>query len=453
MTVTDTGIDARGAGSMPWRVGIVGGGASGALVAARLLREADAPLEIVIFEPREELAKGVAYETPDPLHLLNVPACNMSALVEDPDHFRRWAQCGATDFATRTLYGEYLQALLRESEAASEVTMRHARGAVTDIGVGAGLWVQTDDDVQEFDVLVLATGHNEPVVPAVLGGLPAARVVGNPWRPEGLDGIQDGDDVLVIGTGLTFVDVALTILNNAPTARVHAISRCGLLPQAHEDPWRPAHRAPDLPMQDVDPLAVLQYVRSFGDDWRRGIDSLRPITSALWQGMDEPTQESFVGHLARYWNAHRHRMAPGVAHAFDDLLSSGRVSLHRASVSAVDVEGERIRADLSNGTSLEVDHVVVCTGPSGDMTRNPLGRRLIGQGVAQPGPLAVGYLVDATTGALTAQSGEPEARILTIGPLRVGVLWESIAMPEVRVQAAGVANSILAMARAATALQ
>ena len=344
MTVTDTGIEARGAGSMPWRVGIVGGGASGALVAARLLREADTPLEIVVFEPRAELAKGVAYETPDSLHLLNVPACNMSALVEDPTTSVAGRSAAPPISPTRAQYGEYLQALLSESEteAAPGVTMRHARCAVTDIGVGAGPWVRTEDDVQEFDVVVLATGHNEPVVPAVLGGLPATRVVGNPWRPEGLDGIRDGDDVLVIGTGLTFVDVALTILNNAPTARVHAISRCGLLPQAHEDPWRPAHPAPDLPLQDVDPQAVLQYVRSFGEDWRRGIDSLRPMRLRPVAGHGRTDQGVLRGAPGPLLERAPAPHGAGVARAFDRPAVIGAVSLHQRARPTVDVEVDRI---------------------------------------------------------------------------------------------------------------
>lgn len=429
-----------------FRVGIVGGGASGALVAARLLRDATTPMEIVIFEPRAELALGVAYETPDPLHLLNVPARNMSALIEDGDHFRRWANCAPNDFVTRTLYGEYLQTLLSEAEAAAVtgVTMEHVQDAVTNVGASPRPWVTTSrPGMQEFDRIVLATGHDEPIVPAFLVGLPADQVTANPWQVGALDGIADGDDVLIIGTGLTFVDVALTILNRTPQARIHAISRSGLLPQAHEDPWRPAHPAPDLPVTEVDPRVVLDYVLSFGDDWRRGIDSLRSITASLWLGLSPAERESFVRHLARYWNVHRHRMAPEVARQFDAFLAAGQIELQEASVSAIAGTQDGLHVELSNGALLDVDHVVLCTGPSGDMTRNSLGRNVIQDGMAQPGPLGVGYLVDPVTGALITGVGEPCDEVLTIGPLRRGVLWESIAMPEIRIQAAEVSDSII----------
>ena len=434
-----------------YRVGIIGGGASGALVAARLLRDATTPMEIVIFEPRDELALGVAYETPDPLHLLNVPARNMSALVEDDDHFRRWANCAPNDFVTRTLYGEYLQALLHDAEAgaADGVTLTHVQDAVTNVGGSPRPWLTTTrPDTQNFDRIVIATGHDEPVLPAVLVGLPSERVTGNPWQVGALDGIADGDDVLIIGTGLTFVDVALTILNRTPQVRIHAISRSGLLPQAHEDPWRPAHPVPDLPVTEVDPRVVLDYVLSFGDDWRRGIDSLRSITASLWLGMSPDDRESFVRHLARYWNVHRHRMAPEVARQFDAFLVAGQIELQEASVSTIASTQDGLHVELSNGASLDVAHVVLCTGPSGDMSRNYLGRNLIQDGVAQPGPLGVGYLIDPLTGALITGTGESCDELLTLGPIRRGVLWESIAMPEVRVQAADVSRSILESAQA-----
>ena len=438
-----------------YRVGIIGGGAAGALVSARLLRDATMPMEIVIFEPRAELALGVAYETPDPLHLLNVPARNMSALVEDDDDFRRWAGCEPNDFATRTLYGEYLQALLHDAEAgaADGVTLTHVQDAVTNVGGSPRPWLTTSQPgMQGFDRIVVATGHDEPIQPVVLDGLPAECVTTNPWLPGGLDGIEDGDDVLVIGTGLTFVDVALTILNSSPGTRIHAISRHGLLPQAHEEPWRPAHPVPDLPVTDVDPRVVLDYVASFGDDWRRGIDSLRSITSSLWLGMSHAERESFVRHLARYWDVHRHRMAPAVARLFDGFLADGRITLHKASATSIVPGAERLQVDLSDGCTLAVDHVVLCTGPSGDMSRNALGRNLIEDGMAQLGPLGVGYLVDPVTGALITGTGIAREDIVTVGPLRRGVLWESIAMPEIRGQAAVVADGILRDARHAVAV-
>src|SRR5271163_750678 len=69
---------------------IVGGGASGSLVAIQLLKRAAWPSRIIVVEPRTELGAGIPYSTAYISHLLNVPAEGMSAFEDDPQHFLRW---------------------------------------------------------------------------------------------------------------------------------------------------------------------------------------------------------------------------------------------------------------------------------------------------------------------------------------------------------------------------
>lgn len=433
--------------SEPYRVGIVGGGASGGLLAAMLLRQATAPLRVTVFDPAPELARGVAYSTDDPLHLLNVPARNMSALVADPDHFRSWARCSDTDFVPRSRYGDYLQGVLRDAEQSAHpgVGLEHVRDTVVAVRPAALTHLTTSHGhTMAFDSVILATGHGAPQGPAVLGQVDPAAVITNPWNVGALDGIDTGDEVLVVGTGLTFVDVALSILDRSSTTRVHAISQHGLLPQAHETPWRPGHPAPELPDEDVDPRAVLRYVRSFGVDWRRGLDSLRPITPAIWLTMDESRRERFLRHLVRYWNTHRHRMAPEVARRLDQANAAGRITVHRASLADASSTAGRIRAVLSSGEVLTVDRVVVCTGPSADVRDCDLGRQMVSSGIARPGPFDVGFDCDPSSGALLDAEGNVSSSLFTIGPPRCGVVWESTAIPEIRVQADALSRTILA---------
>src|ERR1700679_3168910 len=105
------------------RIVIVGGGASGALMAAHLLRGRPPNLSVTIVEARAELGRGLAYATGNPSHLLNVRAANMSAFPDDPGHFARWlatrrdATAPAADpefpCVTRALYGRFLESLVR----------------------------------------------------------------------------------------------------------------------------------------------------------------------------------------------------------------------------------------------------------------------------------------------------------------------------------------------------
>jgi len=413
------------------------------------LRDTPSALEVVIFEKRVELGQGVAYSTPDPLHLLNVPACRMSAFPEDSRHFVDWAACNDDDFQPRFLYAEYLQFVLRQASFISSKKNRiiHVQQVVTNIGLSPNPWVVTcTGGYFDFDFIVLATGHDAPVVPRVIAeaDIDKTKVVNDPWDQQALKVIGDDETVLVVGSGLTFVDVALSLHTRAPATIVHATSRHGLMPQSHDDPRNDRPPAPTWDPKTISLDKILRYVKGFGSEWRSGVDSLRPVTPELWQSFDSETKERFAEHLCRYWDVHRHRTAPGVGLILDDLLTSKRVHVHQAEVVSVVDSARGLHVDLDSGQSIEADHIVVCTGPSGDVRNNSLGRLLVARGYAQPGPLNWGYLVDAGTGALINGKSHADHRLLAIGPLRKGVLGESTAIPEIRQQAADIARTIAA---------
>ncbi|NDC45852.1 MAG: FAD-dependent oxidoreductase, partial [Actinobacteria bacterium] len=188
-------------------VAVIGGGASGTLVATNLLRCATGPLEVVVIEPRQSLGRGVAYSTTDPHHLLNVRAKQMSAVVGDPDHFVRFCGCGRDDFAPRRLYATYLETLLDEARTSSKASLRHLVTRATRVVRSDGAWVITcaDGSTTRADVVVLATGNPAPTIPPWAEGLVGSpRFIADPWAPGALEGIGE-ETVVAIGTGLTFV--------------------------------------------------------------------------------------------------------------------------------------------------------------------------------------------------------------------------------------------------------
>ena len=69
---------------------IIGGGASGVLLAYQLLQRSTPDFRITLIEKRPEVGRGLAYHTGNPEHVLNVRVANMSALPDEPDHFWRW---------------------------------------------------------------------------------------------------------------------------------------------------------------------------------------------------------------------------------------------------------------------------------------------------------------------------------------------------------------------------
>ena len=450
-------VNSEGSGRST-RVAIVGGGAAGAFVAANLLRSGDPGLDVTIIEPRAELGLGVAYSTQDPWHRLNVPAISMSALPDDPDHFHRWAGIAPEAFARRVDYGRYLRTVLAEAVAASPVGLRHVRSVAERLDpAGAGVRVTlADGEDVEADAVVLATGVETPMVLPALEALAGdPRIIADPWPPGSLEDIEDGETVAIIGSSLTAVDVAGSILTRHPRARVVALSRNGDLPRPHEDPWRPRFPEPAFTIDEFrawdDPLEqALDRIRGSGTDWPRALDSIRPISQALWIGMDEPLRRSFVDRYRHVFDIHRHRVAAEIARDLDGWIREGRLVVLAAAMERVDRAPDgglrilaRPGAGASPGGTWDVDWIVVAVGPNTDPAANPLLGAAIRDGLLRPGPLGLSIDSDPVTCRVLGPNGQAGLPAYAIGALRRGVLWETLAIPEIREQSATIARELL----------
>lgn len=403
---------------------IVGGGAAGTLVAIHLARHACEAVHVTVVEPRPRLGEGVAYSTIDEAHLLNVAASGMSIYADDAEHFVHWAHCTPDDFVPRRRYAEYLRdELARQLDTHPDVTFRHVRlPAFAISSMPAAVDVVGERLVG--DAVVIALGNAAPTRPAWLDAVDTSRVVRDPWAHGALDRIADGSRVLCIGTGLTFVDVALTLTRR--DCRVTAISRHGMLPSAHA-PTGTSHVNPP-PLSS--PGQVARWLRQ-QPDWRAAFAALRPETQHIWRGLGDAGQRQFLRHARRHWDVHRHRMAPEVAAALQHRIADGSIEICRG-------DGREL------GVSDRFEFIVLCTGPDDNIagTQPPLAS-LVARGLARPGPHGMGIDTDADTGQLISASKSLIPDLYAIGPLRRGTLWESTAIPEIRTEAARLAALLL----------
>ena len=332
-------------------VAVVGAGFSGLLTALRLLLNPDGP-RVVLIEKGPRFGRGAAYATGNPDHLLNVRATNMSALVEQPNHFLDWlgaAGVAAPDrvFVTRDRYGQYLQSLLRETSAdraTGRLTLEHDE--VTSIAPDGERWRLSLAMGRNLpaDAVVLALGNLPPPPPPGLDPalLRSDRYVGDPWAWEGPTGWNDGE-VLILGTGLTAIDIALSVDAAQPQARMSAMSRHGLLPHVHGDASPTAHAgAPGGSPKDV----LAEVRRRAAEDWRGAVDSLRPHIQSIWRGWSVVERRRFLRHAAAWWNIHRHRMAPEVATRIQAISPGGASGRERWPHRAADVGGRRRRGGV-----------------------------------------------------------------------------------------------------------
>jgi uncharacterized NAD(P)/FAD-binding protein YdhS len=461
-----------GPGLVPGRgpvIAIIGGGASGTLTAIHLLRTAAArqyPMRIALIDRLGRHGLGEAYSTTSPAHFLNALTARMSGVAGDPDHLLRWAASAGLDgleFLPRQAFGRYLQDTLADAErrAAPLSRVTPVTSEVLGIRPGAGgrpVRLLLTDGSLEADLAILATGNRPPEPPVAFPDSPWC--IPNPWAPGALDAVRDGRPVVILGTGLTMLDVA-TAVTADPRTTVRAVSRHGMLPQVHRGLggppdafWLPALsdtggpvRLPELIWQ------VRSAMASRPNHWQDVVDAVRPHVPSLWRRLPDRDKRLFVRHVARYWEVHRHRMPPATARRLTELRCTGRLSVLRGRVSEItEVPGVRgagwlriqVEQDASV-TDLAAGWLINATGPGSDLTRtsDPLLRDLLGRGLGRPDPLLLG--LDASPdGALLDAAGTPSTTLFTLGPTLRGVRYETTAIPEIRDQAAALAALLTA---------
>jgi uncharacterized NAD(P)/FAD-binding protein YdhS len=465
-------------GARPQRVAIVGGGAAGTVAAAHLLRAPrEHRLEVELIDRNGSFGRGVAYGTADPLHLLNVPAVRMGAVAGHPEHFHEWLLAAGHDvaeeaFMSRGLYGDYLLGLLGEAERSCTDARLNRRGgevvgiAAAEDQASAGVeLVFADGERLEVDQVVLALGPlpgGDPIpVPEELKR--AGLYVADPWAPGALDGAREQGSVLIVGTGLTMVDVALSLCRDGGGPKVRAVSRHGLVPRRHRRDLTRLRRFP-VPLEDgrLEPVvaAVVDQicrVAKQGDDWRDVIDSMRPATPAIWKALQVEEKRRFLTELQRSWDVHRFRMAPDVADRLERLQRAGRIRFGADAITALETHEDKVRvwlrpAGRHDPDAVEVGRVINCTGAGCDLRRQapaPLAS-LLAADQARPDELGLGLDVD-DDGALLDSHGQASNRIFVVGALRKGVEWEAIGITEIRDHSAAVASQVLAAGERASA--
>ena len=284
-----------------------------------------------------------------------------------------------------------------------------------------------------------------------------AHYIANPWS-GGLAHIGKDDSVVLVGTGLTMVDVVLDLHSRGHRGKITAISRRGFMPLPHRDvaPYQAFLTPQSLPKTV---MALTRMVRrevaaaaAKGVDWRAVLDSMRPQTQALWRGLPVAERKRFLRHVRPYWEVHRHRVAQPVATEIEELrgtenlvVTAGRlqsVELGAAGVSLV------VKARGNEAVRrIEGTWLVNCSGPQLDYDRisDPLIRSLFDAGLARPDALSLGLDLGDDY-RLMSRDGVASDVLFALGPPIRGNLWETTAVPDIRKQCEAVARHLTSSA-------
>jgi uncharacterized NAD(P)/FAD-binding protein YdhS len=427
-------------------VAIIGGGYSGTILAAQLARRGIAS---AVVDGSGRAGKGVAYSTTEPAHLLNVRAEGMSAWAGEPDDFaERFESEGGhrRGFAQRRFFARYLRDIL--SEAVGSGNTRVVEATATAAVPSEAGWQTSLSDGEKLhsDALVLAIGNQEP---ERLGAFADARdrFIANPWGADAQTALaslaETAEPALIVGTGLTMVDLVLSLDATNYQGRIVALSRRGLIPRAHADADPAPVEREAVPSGSVRALWRWLRRRSAEVGWRAAVDALRAHSQALWQSLDTDEQGRFLRHARPWWDVHRHRIAPEVAATVARMVAEGRLEVVAGRIVAARETPEALEVEIRRRgrtatETLRFAFAFNCTGPLHSIarTRDPLLRSLIDAGCVREDQLGIGIAVDEQS---RAEGGE---RLWALGPLTKGRYWEIIAVPDIREQAAAVADDI-----------
>lgn len=444
---------------------IIGGGFSGCLTAIHLLNQSK-DIRVVLLNSIHPVLLGIAYNTSQAEHLLNVPAAKMSVFPNEPLHFVNWLTKQA-DYSTltttelekqyvpRILYGSYLK------ETLSPLLLDDRLNIVNAMAQGIEKFNESykitldNDTFVSAEHIVLALGNSLPAPPKIKNTsfFNCNNYCANPWDYSFLKKIQPHENVLLIGTGLTMVDCVLSLNKQGFKGNITALSPKGYAPASHTKtaPW------PDFTdkFKNKSLLEILKTVRQQLDlatqsniPWQSVIDSIRPQVSTIWQELSDKDKQQFISHLRHIWGVARHRLPEAIHKCLEDLKSYNQLHIIAGRIQNMHEEKNQIQVDVllkNSGTPRQMyfTKIINCTGPQANYAeiKTPFIENIIRNQIAQPHPLKMGLLANSL-GQVLDNNGNPVPKVYTIGSLLRGVLWETTAVPEIRQQAENVATQI-----------
>jgi uncharacterized NAD(P)/FAD-binding protein YdhS len=441
-------------------IAIIGAGLSGTLCLINLVKTQTEKLRIFIIDKTNKPGYGLAYCTPEPHHLLNVPAVRMSAFVNEPDHFYNWLlkhryNYKSSDFVPRFLYGSYIHELYLEAvtRQSKNLEVHYLPNEAIDIELfQRKAFIHLDDNnLVMSDKVILALGN----FPAAHLELPdmsyirSKRYIQHPWNDGILNKIASNDDIMIIGTGLTMVDIVASLHHKGHRGSITAVSKNGFLPKLHDR--ADIDSTPDylavIP-RPTDLNQIFSYMKPYlkQDNWLEAVNNILLHFKEIWSELSVQDKQRFSRHLHSRWSAARHRMPAQVGKIISSMVESGQLKVVSALLQNIQSAENCLEATVylrkvQETIELCPKFIINCTGQESNYEKlnNKLVQKLVKNGLLRNDPMNLG--VNATAeGALIDASGRVSNILFTLGPPLKGVLGEASSVPEIRQQAQRLAN-------------
>jgi uncharacterized NAD(P)/FAD-binding protein YdhS len=449
---------------------IVGGGAAGLILLANVFEKATKPYSVVMINAGYPTGRGIAYSTNNANHLLNVRVSRMSAFTHDANHFAKWILSKpeysdyhndnlAELFVPRKMYGEYLDDLLKSilNSDNTNVSFSLIDDEVVDLNKQDDSFkiILKNTPLINSKKVVLCTGNQPPISLPGISSIQSEKVFINPWDDKSVENIDHEKPVFIVGSGLTMVDTVISLVDQGYKNKIIVVSKHGVIPMAHPV-LRVAVPHPDkAPASDIHEIysQLKSRIRSAIDhtEWHEPVlEAVRPFTQKIWQELSIEQKNRFLRHINHRWSKLRHRLPHQVHDLIQTLIDSHQIELYAGKLLNVEENQNELSIkffDKSTNKEMIVNaqRIINCIGPEGDYDKveSQLLGNMLSHGLISKDPLSLGF--NATgDGRIIDKSGNVQDNLLTIGSGLRGILWESTAIPEIRVQANEMAIKVLA---------
>ncbi|MEV5986800.1 FAD/NAD(P)-binding protein [Streptomyces sp. NPDC052051] len=474
-------------------IGVIGGGAAAVCLIDALARSEIEPGSLTVFEPSRSLWRGRAYQADDATVRVNATPDDMTVRAGDPGHFARWLadhdratgtvqgldHVSGARFAPRPLYGAYLAesantavAGLRRDGWRVDIVPEAVTEAVREphrvrLGTGHG-------PARAHDYAVLCVGGDAPRDVYGLSGAPG--FVGDPYPlARSLRRVGADDHVAVIGSGLTAVDIVLSLAARGHRGPISLLSRRGVLPGVrqrpvhfhlrHLTPERVRHEASvrrELGLEDVAALLRAEFRDAGADlgavareidrvDVEDPVDRLRrqlgevnsphlglrilqravPETGPdLWPVLRERDKLHVLRAHYRVVMSLCCPMPPSSATVLLDLVEAGQLTMRSGLLDIVPAEQGGFDVLTADGTAFRATKVINAVNASEGRVptgAQPLVTSLVRARAADHHPYGGLHLARATS-RLT-HDGRPDPRLYGLGNIAAGALFFTFGIP------------------------
>jgi len=454
-------------------VAIIGGGFCGLMTAVHLMKST-AALKIIIINEGYPFGKGVAYSAHTEKYLLNVRAINMSAFTDVPMHFVEWLQGQkkykhiarnilVNVYVPRKIYGQYLasiwQQALENKPAHVEIELVHQKA--TDIQQHNSTYhiLLNNDDILHTDMVILATGNTAPRELDIPNKsfLQSKKYFQNPWTKECVSNVKQEESILIVGNGLTMIDTLQGIKENGFNGTVYSLSPNGVALQPHKYNLLVYDKVIEELPQDFTLYNMFTLVHAHakaltavGIGPHLIIDALRPYIQQIWQAFTLEEKRKFLKRLSHAWTVLRHRIPLHIHEQVQDMRLQKQLVTFSGRIKNITEDAGKVQVTFLNKKTknlevIEADRVMNCTGTEANVCRsaNELLRNLAAQGTIVPDALQLGVEADPVSGAVININGVKNETMFTIGGNLKGILWESTAVPDLRMQTRRLALHIM----------